>query len=117
MATLTQLKVIAAFLLLHAPLCFANNDEVQSVSDIFVAADIAYKDYSKDLSKTPHFSDATSTFYSKIENFNISIEDNEDCYTITFSPKQTKNFKILGHGVRYKLNKRDYIIVEKVFYQ
>jgi hypothetical protein len=105
------------FFLLHAPLCFANNDEVHSVSNIFVAADIAYKDYSKDLYKMPHFNDATLIFYSKIENFNISIEDNENCYTITFSPKQTKKFKILGHGVKYKLNKRDYIILEKIFSQ
>jgi hypothetical protein len=117
MAALTQLTVIATFFLLHVPLCFANNDEAQSISNIFIAADIAYKDYSKGLYKMPHFNDATATFYSKIENFKITIEDNEDCYTITFSPKQTKKFKILGHGASYKINKRDYIILEKVFSQ
>jgi hypothetical protein len=56
-------------------------------------------------------------FYSKIENFNISLEDDENYYVVIFTPKQLKGANTLGGGVKYKIDKRNHIIVEKIFSQ
>jgi hypothetical protein len=106
---------IAYFLLLSTSHAMDNGK--QSISDIFVAADVAYKDYNAHLHEINTPNEKVYSFYSKIENFSISVKEEEKYYMITFTPIFVKEFSILGGGGTYKIDKHTYRIVEKVFFQ
>jgi hypothetical protein len=92
-------------------------DNKQPISDIFIAADVAYKDHDAYLRGLKKHDDEASIFYSKIENFSISLKEEGKYYVIIFTPISVKEFSILGGGVKYKIDKHTYRIVGKIFFQ
>lgn len=84
--------------------------------DYFKAVEVAYREdflsHIEDRKSNTNLSD----FLSKIENYDIHIEQKENDFVVTFGPTVRNNAPdIFGGGARYVIDSKDFIIKEKVY--
>jgi hypothetical protein len=98
-------------------ICEYANAEPTTSNGIFVAADVAYMNYSAHLNSMPKPNDESLLYFYRIENFTIILNQNKDFYEIEFMPKSSEKYIIAGGGAKYLINKKNFSIHERIFYK
>jgi hypothetical protein len=97
--------------------CEYANAGTTTSNGLFIAADVAYIDYAAHLNSMPKPNNETLLYFSRIENFTITLNQNGDFYEIEFMPKLHEKYIIAGGGGKYLINKKNFSIHERIFYK
>jgi hypothetical protein len=91
--------------------------EPSSLSSIFIAGNIAYRDFNIHLLRQTIQNDEVLIFYSKIENYTIIISNEDEFYKILFIPRLHDVYSLRGGGGEYLINKKNFSIHKRIFYK
>ena len=77
----------------------------------------AFIDFSKKLDSYSKEGTELEVFISQIENYQIKIKSTDAFYSVTFSLKPFKGSYLKGGGAFYKIDKKTFKIVKKIYYK
>ena len=83
-----------------------------STPRIITAAGLACKDFSKKINDNADNSSGLSIFLSKIENYQIILQEVDDNYVVIFTPSKYEGRTLRGGGAKYKLSKKTFRIID-----
>lgn len=84
--------------------------------DYLKAVDVAYRDDFLQHIQSRKGDTFLSDFLSKIENYDIHIEQKENDFIVTFGPTMRNNAPdIFGGGARYVIDSKSFVIKEKIY--
>lgn len=84
--------------------------------DYLKAVDVAYRDDFLEHIQSRKGGTFLSDFLSKIENYDVHIEQKENYFIVTFGPTMRNNAPdIFGGGARYLIDSKRFIIKEKIY--
>jgi hypothetical protein len=116
---------LCAIFLVSGNGALAGEREMQASPDIFVAGNVAYKDFLDFLAESYHRVKDRSgedsydflIFMTRIESYHINLEDNGEFFMVEFIPKDFGGNTSRGGGGIYKIRKNDFGIEEREFYR
>lgn len=92
------------------------SETVQLDGGALRAGAVALEQFSTILSKySPK--DETENFLSRIENYDVQVEVEENSYTFIFIPKPYKGSRLNGGGAFYKIRRNDYKLLDTKRYK
>jgi hypothetical protein len=80
------------------------------------ATDVAYSAFEASLKKIGS-EDDLGRFFSKIENYDMRIEEKDDSYSFEFVPKNMPGKSLKGGGAYFVVQRRSYEIVSTKYYK
>jgi hypothetical protein len=91
--------------------------------DYFNAVMAAYKDFADELAKNAAAAKSADTpnkqladWLSKIEHFDIQVEQTKESFIVEFGPTVRGNFlPVLGGGARYVIDRNTFTITSRIF--
>lgn len=84
---------------------------------IIAAAELACKEFSEVIGVDVDSSSRLSVFLSKIESYQIVLQEAGDSYVVTFTPNDYEGSTLRGGGAKYKISKKDFRIIDVVRYK
>jgi len=77
----------------------------------------AYEDFSKGLIEDSKNPNETAQIVSKLENYNVEVFDKDKVYVVYFSLNGRKFPFIKGGAKEYKIDKKTYAIIDKIYWR
>lgn len=85
-----------------------------SSARVFLAGEAAYRDFSKSVERQADLSSDLSMFLAKVGNYEITLREEIDFYVVTFAPKRYMGQTLRGGGAEYKIDKKDFRVIDVV---
>jgi hypothetical protein len=112
---------VYVLMLVFAMMFFSRNIFAAGQDDlpprIITAAELACKEFSKEIRINVDSSSSLSVFLSKIESYQIILQETGDSYVVTFTPNDYEGHTLRGGGAKYKLSKKDFRIIDVIRYK
>lgn len=85
-----------------------------SSARIFLAGEAAYRDFSKSVERQADQSSDLSMFLASAGNYEITLREETGSYVVTFTPKRYMGQTLRGGSAEYKIDKRDFRVIDVV---
>jgi hypothetical protein len=114
---ITKKFFVAAVISLVLGGAMASESGHSSSTRIFLAGEAAYRDFSKSVERQADRSSGLSVFLANVGNYEITLREETDSYVVTFTPKRYMGQTLRGGSAQYKIDKKDFRVIDVVRYK